>query len=159
MEAISLQRLSLVMPELSQKVQAMAASLSVKGIDIRVVQGLRTTAEQDALFAKTPKVTNSRGGYSMHNFGLAVDCVPDKVHGEVWTPDWDGKDDHYARMVQAGVDQGLIAGAKWHTFVDMPHFQMPSCPVTPTDQMRQHLKSGLPLVWQSLREGVYEEVS
>lgn len=47
-------------------------------IPILITQGLRTIAEQDALYAQGRTkpgaiVTNARGGYSYHNFGLAVD--------------------------------------------------------------------------------------
>lgn len=157
MDTISTARLGLVMPELAAKVEAMAAALKLKGITIRVVQGLRTYAEQDHLFSQKPKVTNARGGYSMHNFGLAVDCVPDKVHGQVWQPDWDGKDIRYAQMVQAGIDQGLVSGATWHSLVDYPHFQMPKLPVTPTDRMRQDLAEyGLGVLWQNTLAGIYD---
>ncbi|MEK4456343.1 M15 family metallopeptidase [Paenibacillus sp. FSL R10-2748] len=47
------------------------------GVWIVITQGLRTYAEQDALYAqgrngdKRPKVTKVRGGYSNHNFGFA----------------------------------------------------------------------------------------
>lgn len=156
MDTVSEARIGLIMPELAAKVELMATALETVGITIRVTQGLRTFAEQDHLFAQRPKVTNARGGYSMHNFGLAVDCVPDKVHGEVWQPDWDGKDDRYAQMIAAGVAQGLNAGANWHTFVDLPHFQWPGIPDTPTDLMRQDFSSGgLSLVWSKVLVGDY----
>ena len=48
------------------------------GIIIKVISGLRTYDEQNGLHAKgrtTPGkiVTNARGGYSNHNFGIAFD--------------------------------------------------------------------------------------
>ena len=51
------------------------------GIDLRVTDGFRTVAQQDKLYAqgRTTKgsiVTKARGGFSNHNFGLAVDVVP-----------------------------------------------------------------------------------
>ena len=51
-----------------------------RGIYIRITQGLRTIAEQNALYAqgRTTKgnvVTNAKGGYSWHNFGYAIDFV------------------------------------------------------------------------------------
>ena len=60
-----------------------------------VQQGLRTIAEQDALFAKgrnaqgqvvnaSAVVTNARGGQSSHNYGLAIDVYP-IVNGAI---DW-----------------------------------------------------------------------
>lgn len=154
MDAISEQRLSQVHPLLKQKVEAMQATLA---FPVRVVQGLRTFEEQNALFAQVPKVTNAPGGYSMHNFGLAVDCVPSLAgFDETYQPDWDGKDAHYEAMVDAGIEQGLVSGAKWHSIVDYPHFQLGGLPVTPTDAMRGDLLSGgLPLVWQNFDAGVY----
>ena len=157
-DPVSEQRLAQIMPELAAKVETMAAALENVGITIRVTQGLRTFEEQNALFAQVPKVTDAPGGYSMHNFGLAVDCVPDRVHGVVWQPDWDGKDDRYAQMVAAGVAQGLNAGANWHSFVDRPHFQWGGIPDTPTDLMRQDFYSGrLALIWSKTLSGAYNE--
>lgn len=51
------------------------------GITLRVVQGLRTFAEQDAIYAqgrtKPGKiVTWSPAGASYHNYGLAIDVCP-----------------------------------------------------------------------------------
>ena len=42
---------------------------------VRVAQGLRTFAEQDALYNQKPKVTNAKGGQSIHNYGFAIDIV------------------------------------------------------------------------------------
>lgn len=160
MESISQFRLDLCHPLLQEKIEAMDQVLIAQQIQIRIVQGLRTYAEQDAVFAQRPKVTNARGGYSMHNFGMAVDCVPDLVLGEPWSPDWNTKDDHYARMVAAGVAQGLIAGANWHSLVDMPHFQLANLPVTPTGKMRADFATGgLSYVWEQYDSGTYTETS
>ncbi|MNW46246.1 Peptidoglycan L-alanyl-D-glutamate endopeptidase CwlK precursor [compost metagenome] len=48
------------------------------GIPIIITQGLRTIAEQNALYAQGRTtsdkiVTNAKGGYSNHNFGVAID--------------------------------------------------------------------------------------
>ena len=66
--------LSDVQPIARVLVQKAAAN----GITIKIISGLRTYAEQDALYAKGrtapgPKVTNARGGFSNHNFGIAFD--------------------------------------------------------------------------------------
>ena len=42
---------------------------------VRISQGLRTFSEQDVLFNQKPKVTNAKGGQSVHNYGFAVDIV------------------------------------------------------------------------------------
>lgn len=45
---------------------------------VRITQGIRTNDEQDAMYAQgrtTPgkKITNAKGGQSIHNYGFAVD--------------------------------------------------------------------------------------
>jgi peptidoglycan L-alanyl-D-glutamate endopeptidase CwlK len=159
MDSISMERLGQVIPELSQKVQAMATSLLSKGIVIRVTQGLRTFEEQNALFAQRPKVTNAPGGYSMHNFGLAVDCVPSLAGvEESYNPDWTAGSPRYVAMVAAGEAQGLVSGSTWKSLVDWPHFQLSGLPVTPTEQMRQDFYSGgLSEIWSKFNAGVYSE--
>ena len=98
MDAISEERLSLVHPELSRRIHQLADMLSFQ---IRVTQGLRTYAEQNALYDEgrtTPGriVTEAKGGYSMHNFGLAVDVVPMTDTG---APDWNDKDDKWQEIL------------------------------------------------------------
>lgn len=142
----------------------MYAALMPQQIEIRVVQGLRTWDDQLKIWEQGrdgnpgPVVTNARPGYSMHNFGLAFDCMPDKVWGVPWTPDGDAKDEHYAKMVAAGMAQGLNCGANWHSFHDTPHFQIAGLPETPTDAMRADFANGgLAEVWSNVLAGKYTE--
>jgi peptidoglycan LD-endopeptidase CwlK len=46
-----------------------------KGVRLRFSHVYRTNEEQDKLYAKRPKVTNAKGGQSIHNYGLAFDIV------------------------------------------------------------------------------------
>jgi peptidoglycan LD-endopeptidase CwlK len=162
LDAISEERLQPLHPVLEAKVRAMAAALWAQGIAIRVVQGLRTVEEQDTLYASGRTapgkiVTNVRGGYSYHNFGLAVDCVPSlNPPGAEYQPDWNPESTRYAAMVAAGVAQGLDAGADWETFKDHPHFQLTGAwPVEePPDEARAAMQDGgLPAVWQAMQRG------
>lgn len=157
MDVNSSARLALVMPQLAMVMTKMHDDLLAStGIEVRVTQAVRTWADQDALFARVPEVTKARGGYSMHNFGLAVDLAPDKVNGAVWQPDWDGTDEHYRVMIQFGEKYGLNCGADWHSFKDEPHFQVPGIPTTPTDRMRLDWSNGAAtLVWMNTLAGVY----
>lgn len=180
MDTISELRLAALHPLLQQKVRAMDAALTAQGIQIRVVQGLRTEQYQDALFAKgrtdasllaqgitagalarinaadpnhanEERVTNAPGGYSMHNFGLAVDCVPGIRGREPWVPNWDSKHPDFAAMIAAGEAQGLVCGATWKSIPDKPHFQLAGIPVTPNDAMRSMLaERGLQAVWDTI---------
>ncbi len=105
---------------------------------IRIVQGLRTIAEQDALYAKGrskpgPKVTNSRGGQSYHNYGLAIDfaVIYDKdANGTYESLSWDIlKDfDHdgeadWMEVVDTFETAGYTWGGRFHSITDNPHFE------------------------------------
>jgi peptidoglycan L-alanyl-D-glutamate endopeptidase CwlK len=93
---------------------------------ITVIFGVRTVAEQDALYAqgrtKPGKiVTNAKGGQSAHNFGLAVDIGPDPL-------DW-SDEAAFDRMVEKAremiiaFDLPIELGADFKN-VDRPHFQI-----------------------------------
>jgi peptidoglycan L-alanyl-D-glutamate endopeptidase CwlK len=159
MDAFSEQRLAQVMPALSAKIHELYDTLVKDGVEIRVVQGLRTVAEQDALYNQGRTtlgkvVTNCRGGYSWHNVGCAVDIVP-STHGpgQPYDPDWNNAHPTWKKLVAAAEALGLNCGADWRTFKDWPHVQMTGkYPVgAPTDEVRALLASGgLPTVWKAV---------
>lgn len=94
---------------------------------LRITHGLRTFAEQDILYKQRPKVTNAKGGNSIHNYGLAVDIVliiDNKIAS------WDVKKDFdkdaqsdWMEVVQTFKKAGYLWGGDWRTFKDMPHFE------------------------------------
>ena len=91
-------------------------------VDLRVVQGYRTYEEQDKLYAQGRTapgsiVTKARGGFSNHNFGLAVDVVPFE-NGKL---NWETK--NYPLIGTIGKSVGLEWGGDWKSIVDRPHFQ------------------------------------
>jgi len=150
MDAISEARLELIHPELSRRVRQLADMLD---FPIRVVQGLRTYAEQDALYAQGRTapgriVTNAQGGQSMHNFGLAVDLAP-MIEGK---PDWDASDTNWQEMLAKGLTCGLEEGAHWtHVQPDYPHFYPQELPAGPSDAMREIFATqGLKAVWDEI---------
>ena len=93
------------------------------GINAKVIAGLRTYAEQEALYAqgrtKPGKVvTKARGGHSIHNFGLAFDVG-------VFSDDdktYHGESPSYRTLGEIGEGLGLAWGGRWK-FVDEPHFE------------------------------------
>lgn len=93
---------------------------------VRITQGLRTFAEQDALYAKRPKVTNAKGGQSVHNYGFAVDIVliiDGKEASWDVKKDWDGdKVSDWDECVKVFAKYGWSWGGNWSSFKDMPHF-------------------------------------
>jgi peptidoglycan L-alanyl-D-glutamate endopeptidase CwlK len=94
---------------------------------VRISQGLRTFSEQDALYKQRPKVTNAKGGQSIHNYGFAVDIVL-IIDGK--TASWDVKKDwdndgvaDWDECVKVFAKHGWTWGGSWSTFKDMPHFE------------------------------------
>lgn len=150
MDRVSEGRLSLICPVVADRVRLLYESLKQEGIEIRVTQALRSWNEQDALFHKRPPVTKARGGYSWHNFGLAVDVVPDIDGTDAnFTPDWNVNHPSWRRIHQLGESLGFVCGADFRTFPDWPHLQMTGrFPVTPNDEARQIFKdAGMEAVW------------
>jgi len=93
------------------------------GIDIKVISGLRTFAEQDKLYAQgrtTPgkKVTNAKGGQSNHNYGIAFDV------GVFDGPKYLPNSPKYKVVGGIGQELGLEWGGTWTSIVDQPHFQL-----------------------------------
>ncbi len=93
-------------------------ALAPAGVTVKIISGTRSYAEQDALYAKRPKVTNARGGYSNHNFGIAWDIGLFK----------DGRyledSPHYRTCGRIGREMGLEWGGDWKSIVDEPHFEV-----------------------------------
>ncbi|MDO9285594.1 MAG: M15 family metallopeptidase [Aquabacterium sp.] len=112
---------------LATEVQPLARALVHKaaaaGITIKVISGLRTYDEQNALYAQGRTapgniVTNAKGGYSNHNFGIAFDV------GVFEGNKYLGESPKYKAVGALGMDIGLEWGGSWKTIVDEPHFQL-----------------------------------
>lgn len=138
-------RLSSLYPPFAEKVRAVIAALAGQGMEFRVVQGLRTFAEQDALFAQGRSrpggvVTRARGGYSNHNYGAAADlCL--FVQG---IPDWNNNL-AFMQLGIAAANAGLKWGGDWGKFVDKPHIEMLA--LTLAECLAIYKKGQLPAVW------------
>jgi peptidoglycan L-alanyl-D-glutamate endopeptidase CwlK len=123
---ISDARLAKLAPNLAERGGKLVRSCREAGVRIRVTEGLRTWAEQDALYAcgRTKPgrvVTNARGGQSFHNYGLAFDIV---LLSPSEAPIWDAQHPGWATAGQIGVALGLTWGGHWRGFKDLPHFEM-----------------------------------
>lgn len=110
-----------------------------KNVAVRVAQGLRTFAEQNALYAqgrtKPGKiVTKASAGKSIHNYGLAVDfliIIDRDNNGSFEEVSWstvtdfdrDGKFD-WGEVVTSFESFGFFWGGRWRTFPDYPHCEM-----------------------------------
>lgn len=106
----------------------------IKHFDCTVTAGIRTEAEQKALYAKGRTepgniVTNADGvkNKSMHQSGNAVDCVP---YPEMWSDEtklrelgWFVKGVAADLKSQGVITHDLVWGGLWD-FVDMPHYEI-----------------------------------
>lgn len=112
-----------LLPEVQPIARELVHKAALAGITIRVISGLRSYAEQDALYAKGrtapgPIVTNAAGGHSNHNFGIAFDI------GVFEGNNYLGDSPKYKAVGVIGMDLGLEWGGNWVTIVDQPHFQL-----------------------------------
>jgi peptidoglycan L-alanyl-D-glutamate endopeptidase CwlK len=112
-----------LLPEVQSYARALVHKAADAGVTIKIISGLRTYQEQDALYAQgrtTPgdKVTNAKGGQSNHNFGIAFDIGV--FEGNKYLSDLP----KYKTVGILGVDLGLEWGGNWKTITDQPHFQL-----------------------------------
>ena len=112
---------------LHPRVQSYARALYFKAREhdlvFNIISGLRSYAEQDDLYAQGRTrpgnvVTNARGGYSNHNFGIAFDA------GLFESNQYLGESPMYKAVGALGEELGLEWGGNWMTLVDQPHFQL-----------------------------------
>jgi peptidoglycan LD-endopeptidase CwlK len=112
-----------LLPEVQPYARALVTKAAASGIAIKVISGLRTYDEQNDLYAqgrtKPGKiVTNARGGYSNHNFGIAFDI------GVFEGSRYVDESPKYKAVGVLGTDLGLEWGGNWKTIQDEPHFQL-----------------------------------
>lgn len=130
-----------VRAEVTQIIEACDKALTGRA-KVRISQGLRTFKEQNDLYAQgrtTPgpnvtksrplggKITNAKGGQSIHNYGLAVDIVliiDGKTASWDTKADWDGdKKADWMECVEIFKAHGWDWGGDWNSFKDLPHFE------------------------------------
>lgn len=127
LDARSLKNIETLHPLVQVMAHDLANLAAQAGITIQIISGTRTFAEQDALYAKGRTVnpigkkyivTNAKGGYSNHNFGIAFDI------GVFEGASYKGSSPKYKAVGALGASLGLEWGGNWKNFVDEPHFQL-----------------------------------
>jgi len=148
LDLITLERIKLLHPAVRKEVLDMYThvnnKLLGKGVRLRFAYTLRTNKEQDELYAqgrtklfdntgkRLGKVTNAKGGQSIHNYSCAFDIVllldknGDGIFEAVsWDMkadfDKDGKPD-WMEVADYFKSKGWEWGGDWK-FKDYPHFQ------------------------------------
>lgn len=137
MDKITLDRIKTAHPSIRAKLlkdYTDANNLLGKGARLRFAYVYRTIAEQNQLFNKRPKVTNAKGGQSIHNYGLAFDIVllyDNDGNGTFEEASWsmikdfdkDSKAD-WMEVTNLFKSRGWEWGGDWISFRDAPHFQL-----------------------------------
>ena len=126
-QAISGPRLAKLHPKARAVFQAFIEDVEAHDSEtcMRIMQGLRTFPEQQALYAQGRTatgaiVTNSQAGQSYHNYGLAIDLVEmDGANNNVC--DW--KFD-MATIAAIAKKHGLTWGGDFKSIKDKPHFEV-----------------------------------
>jgi len=135
MDKITATRINQLHPKIRAEVTDIinrANNVISKRLTVRIVQGLRTIDEQNALYAKGrttpgPRVTNAQGGSSYHNYGLAIDIaflVDGKEISWDTKKDWDadGTAD-WLEVVLLFTKAGYTWGGLFKSIKDFPHFE------------------------------------
>jgi RHS repeat-associated protein len=91
-----------------------------KGINLRIADGIRSIEEQNDNYAKGRTksgkiVTQAKGGFSYHNYGLAIDIVEIKNNKANYKID-------FKNVSEIGKKNGFQWGGDWHK-PDRVHFQ------------------------------------
>lgn len=112
-----------LLPEVQPLARSLIQAAAAIGIAIKVISGTRTYDEQKALYEQGRSkagriVTNARGGYSNHNFGIAFDI------GVFEGTRYIEESPAYKAVGALGVQLGLEWGGNWKSIQDEPHFQL-----------------------------------
>ncbi len=151
-DKITNERLDTLYPFVKERAEYLYQEvMTVHGMQLRCAYGIRTFKRQDELYQQGrstpgPIVTWARPGYSLHQYGLALDSFfkgPDPylekdTHGlECW--------DIYGRIAK---EHGFEWGGDFeHT--DRPHIQM-TFGLKLSDIQLLYKNGGLPSVWKAL---------
>jgi|ERR1039458_13477 peptidoglycan L-alanyl-D-glutamate endopeptidase CwlK len=150
MDPISKSRLVGLHPVLVERLVQLDSQLTANGVDFRIIQALRSWAQQATLYAQgrtTPGqiVTDAPPGYTWHQYGFAIDGCP-MVNGQ---PDWDVSGPNWHKVYSTLKGCELFSGKDYRgRFKDDDHIQLDEIPESPTDEDVQDLKdAGMAVVW------------
>lgn len=131
---------SMIHPRLVEKLNQLVNVCKNNRISIEFSSGYRSFAEQDKLYAQGRtepgmKVTNARGGYSQHNWGIAADFYLDMdVDGDGTKSDdaFNNNSGLFDKVGKLAGTVGLGWGGNWTSPKDRPHLYLPDWGDTPT---------------------------
>lgn len=135
MDKFTQKRINLLHPIIRDEVTAIineCNTILTGKAKIRITQGLRSVEEQNELYAQGrtkagKKITNAKGGQSVHNYGFAVDIcliIDNKTASWDTAKDWDNdRVADWYECVKIFAKYGWEWGGNWKNFKDLPHFE------------------------------------
>lgn len=135
MDKVTAQRIETLHPSVRKEMKLIVDECNRRltgRAQLRIAEAFRSVQKQNEDYAKGrtapgKKVTNAKGGQSIHNYGFAVDIVliiDGKAASWDVKKDWDG--DKVADWDECVKVFGLFGwswGGNWASFKDMPHFE------------------------------------
>jgi hypothetical protein len=105
-------------PYFRDKIRQLMVKCRAQGIELAVVETFRTHAKQNEYKGMGRAYTNSTGGKSKHQYGLAIDVVPIVNNAAVWN-----NAILWRKIGLAGEKLGLRWGGRWKKPYDPAHFE------------------------------------
>lgn len=142
--------ISKLLPEFAVKVRKFLNAARTAGLtNITLFSGYRSVEEQQAIFNKRDGSTNARGGFSWHNYGMAVDVVFIDTKGN---PSWGAKWP-WQKLGEIGESVGLEWGGRFKSIKDLGHFQWPTKHGLKFAQMfKAYSAGGVSAAWKLVRD-------
>lgn len=135
-------------PFFRDKIRELMVRCKKQGIELAVVETYRTHAKQNEYRSMGRNYTNSTGGKSKHQYGLAVDVVP-VVNGVAV---WDNVN-LWRKVGVTGERLGLRWGGRWRKPYDPGHFEWTG------GLTSSHLASGLlPAIPETNYPCIHEDI-
>jgi peptidoglycan L-alanyl-D-glutamate endopeptidase CwlK len=160
-DPVSMAKLKTVHPALCAAVLLVERDyeLARPGDTLVAAECFRTWGEQEDLWLKGRDeegnvidagaiVTNAPPGHSWHEFGMAVDMVPESLLN---TPGWAPQSPLWPLITKIAQARGLACGACW-VHKDLPHLQLTGkFGVSPDDSVRALFlqEGGINAVWKA----------
>ena len=129
MDQLTISRIQKAHPIIRKELEALyieCNNLLPKGVRLRFSSVFRSVTEQNALYNQRPKVTNAKGGQSIHQYGLAFDYVIllDKDNnGTFESIEWNVSNKYHKQVIAFFKSKGYEWGGDFKSFPDYPHFQ------------------------------------
>ncbi|GHU66801.1 hypothetical protein FACS189447_08290 [Spirochaetia bacterium] len=123
-------------PSIRDAVSKLISTLATQGINVGIYASMRTVEGQNAEYRRGRNENGSdilgevrttwvQGGYSYHNYGLAIDIEVYTDIDNSWAKDWDAEGPTWQTVITTAESLGFTAGYRWKgDQQDPPHFQI-----------------------------------